>query len=439
MTKRLTHVMASIAAFGIVLLPAPFVFDVIDTSIYLLDEDMVQAEDLYLATERAQVDGVIDGDLVVAAGSLTITGAVTGDVLVISQGKVLVTGEVQGSVRGSAREVVVEGSVGDDVSVAAVTVRIEGTVERDVLVVAGSFSLAGAIGRDLRGRFITGSLNGDIGNDVDVTVQNLTVGSEFESGGDLIYRSTRDATIDEDAVISGQLIRLPSEGTFVIELWLTIARALSIVAFIVSGIVLLWLFRHTGARAAGLVRTKPGRTLLVGLGTLVLAPLVIVLLVATIVGVPVAILLMILYALGLLLSPIPAVTAFGSLVLGGRGGLFGAFVLGGLVWRFGIELIPFVGVALYLAALVWGTGGWVLAAWEERRRAPQPEPLLPAAMRVAPAESETPEWVPPLPPAPATEDDGVSTRAAEDEPDMSFERQPGEDEASGGAEPGATN
>lgn len=431
MTKRFTHVMAGIAAFGIVLLPAPFIFDVIDTSIYILNEGMVQEEDLYLATERAQVDGVVDGDLVVAAGSVTVTGTVTGDVLVISQGRVLVTGEVQGSLRGSAREVVVEGTVGDDVAVAAVTNRIAGMVGRDVLVIAGSFTLTGEIGRDLRGRFITGSLNGAIGNDIDVTVQNLTVGSEAEIGGDLIYRSTRDAAIDEATVVSGQLIRLPSEGTFVIELWLTIVRALSIVAFIVSGIVLLWLFRHTGARAAGLVRTKPGRTLLVGLGTLVLAPVVILLLVVTIVGVPVAILLMVLYLLGLLLSPIPAVTAFGSRVLGGRGGLFGAFVLGGLVWRFGIELIPFVGVALYLAALVWGTGGWVLAAWHERGRAPQPEPLLPATMRVAPAEGEALEWVPPLPPASATEE-GTASPGAPDHPDKpSADPEPGASEAAG--------
>jgi hypothetical protein len=134
-----------------------------------------------------------------------------------------------------------------------------------------------------------------------------------------------------------------------------------------------------------------------------LAPIVIVLLVATIVGVPVAILLMLLYALGLLMSPIPAVTAFGHRVLGGRGGLFGAFVLGALVWRLGIEIIPFVGVALYLAALAWGTGGWVLAAWDERRRVPPPEPLLPASMMVsANGDDRLETWEPPLPPRPVT-------------------------------------
>jgi MFS family permease len=270
-----------------------------------------------------------------------------------------------------------------------------------VLVVAGSFKLAGEIGRDLRGRFISGTLGGTIGGDVDVTVQNLTVEGNFEIGGDLIYRSTRDATIADGAIVSGQLIRLPSEGTFVLELWLTIARAMSILAFVVSGIILLWLFRHTGARAAGLVRTKPWRTLLVGIGVLLLAPIVIVLLVATIVGLPVAILLMVLYALGLLMSPVPAVTAFGNRVLGGRGGLFGAFVLGALVWRLGIEVIPLVGVALYLAALTWGTGGWALAAWEERKRVPAPEPLLPQSMMVSDAEADPLQgWEPPLPPSP---------------------------------------
>jgi hypothetical protein len=154
---------------------------------------------------------------------------------------------------------------------------------------------------------------------------------------------------------------------------------------------------------------------------------VIVLLVATIVGVPVAILLILLYGLGLLMSPLPAVTAFGNRVLGGRGGLFGAFVLGALVWRLGIELIPLVGVALYVAALTWGTGGWVLAAWEERKRVPPPEPLLPPAMMASDAADDALRgWEPPLPPAPAGTT--AADPAASPESADGAELVPGDDE-----------
>ena len=383
------------ALLGALVVPAVAVFDVIDTSLYLLNEDMVQDEDLYLASNRANIAGVIEGDLVAATGSLTISGTVTGDVFVISQGRVHVTagGEVQGSLRAAARDVDVDGTVGADVAATALTTTVNGEVSRDVLVITGSFALNGSIGRDLRGRFINGSLSGSIGNDVDVTVQRLSIGDDFELGGDLLYHSNREVSIPDGASISGQVVQLPSAGTFAFSVWWNIAKAMSILAFLVSGIVLLWLFRHTGARAAGLVRTKPWPTLGIGVAALIAAPLLIVLLIVSVVGVPVAILLAVLYALGLLLSPVPAVTAAGDWALRGRGGLFGAFLLGGLVWRLGVEIIPWVGLLLYIAALAWGTGGWVMAAWQERQRAAPPQALLPPSMQVA-EEADEPEVQP---------------------------------------------
>ena len=64
------------------------------------------------------------------------------------------------------------------------------------------------------------------------------------------------------------------------------------------------------------------------------------------------------------------------------------FLLGGLVWRLGVEIIPWVGLLVYFAAVAWGTGGWVMAAWQERQRVEPPQPLLPPAMGAA-TSSET--------------------------------------------------
>ncbi len=64
--------------------------------------------------------------------------------------------------------------------------------------------------------------------------------------------------------------------------------------------------------------------------------------------------------LGLVFGPIPAVAAGGDLLLRRKGGIFGGFLVGAVLWRLGIWLIPVVGVLLYLASLIWGVGGWIL-------------------------------------------------------------------------------
>jgi hypothetical protein len=150
--------------------------------------------------------------------------------------------------------------------------------------------------------------------------------------------------------------------------WWTLATILGLFAFLFTGILLLWLLRDTSARAIGAIVLHPWRTLLLGLAVLALVPLMIVTFVVSFVGVPVAILLGVLYLLGFFLGPMPAVAAAGTRIPGGRGSLFGAFVVGAIAWRLGIFLLPVIAGALYVIALVWGVGGWAAAVWDGRSR-----------------------------------------------------------------------
>ena len=78
----------------------------------------------------------------------------------------------------------------------------------------------------------------------------------------------------------------------------------------------------------------------------------------TLVGIPVALFLLLLWALAIVLGPIPAVTRLGIVLLRGRAGTAAALVIGALVWRGAMWLLPLVAGFLYLAAL---GGSWQLA------------------------------------------------------------------------------
>lgn len=389
-----------IALFGAALPLRGVLADLVTTNIYLIQEDDVENADAYVAANSGRVDGTIDGDLVISTNKLTISGTVTGDVLVLSSGTVRVDGEIGGSLRGIARSVIVEGTVGDDVAVLAATTRISGEVDRDLLVFGGSVTLDGTVARDVNGRMISALIDGEVGNDVDVAVGRLTLGRATVVGGDVLYRSGSDADISSTAQVASQLERLPTRGSFATELVLTLATILGFFAFVFAGIVLMWLFRATAPRAVSVVEHRPLRAAAVGVGAIIVTPLVAVLFALTLVGAPLAVALFVLLVLSLLLAPVPAVTALGSRLARGRGwGLFASFVVGATLWRLGIWLVPLVGVVLYLAALATGVGGWLIATWELRRETPISADLLPRQRLRTVGKIPSPVgWEAPLPP-----------------------------------------
>ncbi len=386
---------------------------VIDTSIFIVQEEDVIDEDVYVAADRGRVDGVIAGDLIIGlAGDLTISGSVEGDVYVAAGGRVTVadTGAVDGSVRGAVREIVVDGSVGVDVAVGSLSTTVSGTVGRDVIMAGGTLLHEGSIGRDIRGWMFTAVVDGEVGHDVDIRVQSLEVGPDADVTGDIVYRSTQDATTSVSAEVGGQFVRLEPRAPFVLDLYLTLATVLSFLAFLVVGIVVIWLFRSTTPRAAAVIQQKPWKVLGVGFVAGIALPvggtLILVLAAPFLAKAAVVTLLVLLSLLAFIFGPIPALIAFGNWALRRRGGLFGAFVVGATVWRLGVLFIPLVGLALTLAAMTWGVGGWLVAAWESRRRHEPPDPLLPPAM-VPDDDPETvlADWVPPLPPLDSNADD----------------------------------
>jgi hypothetical protein len=220
-------------------------------------------------------------------------------------------------------------------------------------------------------------IDGKIGHDVDIAVGRLTLGEAAVVDGDVLYRSSSDADVATTAQVASQFERLPTRGSFGVEVVLTIATILGFFAFLFSGVVLLWLFRSTAPRAVIAIEERPLRAAAVGVGAIIVLPVFVLIFSLTLVGAPIALALLMLLALSLVFAPVPAVTALGSKLLRGRWGLFASFFLGAIIWRVGIWLIPLVGFGLYLGALAAGLGGWILAIWDKRKETPLAVGLLP--------------------------------------------------------------
>lgn len=332
--------------------------------------DDTLTEDLYAFAEAAVVEGTIDGDLFVVAGEVTITGTVTGDVIGLVGGPLRISGEVQGAVRAAAVRLEISGSVGDDLAFVAAETVVDGSVGRDVLGFAGALDLYGSVGRDVRAQVFRLGLDGPVGRDVLVRTDRLRLDAEAAVGGDVLYQASADATVDPAASVAGRFTRRDVIAPVWARVVTRLFAVLSLLAFVAAGIVALWAFRGVSGRSLDRVREHPWRSALLGLAVLLVPPVLVLPLFLTLVGIPVALVVLLFWLCALFLGPLPAVTALGGRVLQRRGGAVAALVVGTLLWRGAMWLLPVLAALVYLAALVVGLGAYAGAAWSLRREHP---------------------------------------------------------------------
>jgi len=317
---------------------------------------------LYAAGNTIDIAGEVKGDVFCAGQNITVSGKVTGDVICAGQ-TVRVSGTVEGDVRVAGQTVAIGGEVTGNVSVAGQTVTIEGSAKigGDASVGGDSAVVNGIVGRDLAVGGTTVLLSNKVGRNVKASTENLSLVNGAEVAGELSYTSRSDAYVASGAKVNGTTTRYePKEehqddnrGT-VLGFSLGVAFMI-ILAFMILALALVLLFPTAIHNTANLALADPLKTFVIGLSASLIAPIVIVALMISVVGIPLGILAGLVWLIILMLN----------------GPLFGYF-LGRLVWRdqrnavvimaVGVlillvtYLIPFVGVVTFLAMFWMGTG-----------------------------------------------------------------------------------
>ena len=328
--------------------------------------------DLYLAGGQVELPGEAAGDLVVAARSVTITGLVKGDLLAAAN-NLLIRGRVFDDVRAAARRINLDGEVSDGFVVAGATVRLSETsrVGGDAWIAARRLEVSGRVGRELRAAAVRVRISGTIEGDVQLAARDIEILPSARIAGNLIYWSSEEARIAPGAKIEGRIIRRQPEYLDRAGRALTILGAITRIVFVlnlfVAGIILLLLFPRLTVSAALTVGQRPGTSFWVGLLVLVATPLTALLLIATVIGIPLAFALAWLYGAGLLLGFLTAAFYLGELLLramrravGHARGARIAALAAALVILALVRFIPIVGPLIVFLALVLGLGAWTL-------------------------------------------------------------------------------
>ena len=251
---------------------------------------------------------------------------------------------------------VAEGETVDGVVVVDGPVRIDGTVDGDVFVISGDTEISG-----------------EVTGDVTVLAEPAVINSGARIGGDLRY-GDEEPDIASGARIDGEVsdedwsdLR-PAGFIGWAVFWL--ALALSSLAL---GLLLLLIAPRAADAAYRQARDGAWESAAAGVAIFILLPILAVLALVTLVGVPLGI--------GLLLAllPLGAIAYVTTLWVVGRAlvkpprGRLVAFLAGWAIFRAG-ALVPVLGILVWLAATVFGLGVLGLALWRARSpAAPPPE------------------------------------------------------------------
>lgn len=332
------------------------------------------AGNTYLLGGSTVVGAPVSGDLTAAGGSLIVTAPVGGDALLLG-GSVNERGRIMGDARIAGGDITVEAPVGGDLAAIGFSVHDRSRARGSVFITALSADLsAGAEGPVMIfGNDVT--LGGDYGGDVRVVASGkITLASSTAIAGALSYSSPEPAAIPPSAKIAGGVHYTNTSyvpSTSVVRGLSLASLGIFLLARVLGALILAGLLAGLFPRLAEAVTTRAASasvrrvflTMLLGFATLIATPVLLVLLALTFIGLGIALLLFICYALLALLSYV-----YGGILIGGliarrisgrtfalwRDGVLGIFILSVL------GLVPFVGGIVVFLLTIFAAGALLI-------------------------------------------------------------------------------
>ncbi len=365
----------SIATAVCILFAAPLTasaYEVKTGNTITVSKDQVVEGNLYAAGQSVVIEGKVKGDVVCAGQTVTIDGEVYGSVICAGQ-VVSVNGKTKGSVRVAGSSVNTNGEAAQNIMAFGANVDMGDKAKAgwDMLVAAATANIRGEVGRDLHGAADTVNIFGKVGRNVNFELggtadgkPNLVINDKAKIGGSVTYASKDEAEIISGAEVKGEITRKEPKYAVTKEAaalaWMR-WKIYSIFAALIIGLVLISFWRKESEKTAELMLDKAGASIGYGLLILFITPLLAILLSVTLIGFPLAVILLAFWVIALMVSKILTGILIGISLLEKfwpkeKGSIIWAMIIGVIVVQIIISL-PIIGWLAYLFAMLWGLGG----------------------------------------------------------------------------------
>lgn len=342
-----------------------------DNSIMVGKNEVVDGN-FYAAGQTITVDGTVDGDVICAANTVNINGTVEGDVICAAQ-SININGQVKGSVRAAGNSIDINGIIAENAMTFGASIHLGENAEigREMLIACDNADIKGKIGRDLYGAAAKTAVSGEISRNVRLKIDDgeLNIADSAVINGSLTYTSNNQAKIAQGAQIKEgsyqNLPKIPSKRE--VAAGKIFGSLFSIFSALVVGLVLITVWRDQIIKITDKMLSGIGVSIGWGIILMFITPIISILLLFTIIGIPLALILAVLWLIALYASKILAGIMIGRKVLKKiwerqnpeHSGLIWAMIIGIIIVWLACS-IPLLGWMLCLAATWWGLGGtWI--------------------------------------------------------------------------------
>lgn len=343
-------------------------------SIYVASDEIISGN-FYAAGNNITIDGAIGGDLIVLGQTVTVNGRIEGDIIVAAQ-TININGEAGGNIRIAGNAIIINGQAARNLNAfgSSVTLGDNSRVGWDAYILGSNLEMRGIIDGDLSGRAGQALVSGKIGKDVDLKISDsglggsLVISPEAVINGDFNYTAKKVAQISDQASISGQtnhnLASSETKNNFTPWLW---SKLYAIFSALVVGLVLITLGKNITSQILEKLSEKTLHHFLPGLIVLLILPPIALVLLFTIIGIPLALVIMAWWLVASYIAKIITAILLGQLVLTklikkDNSSLVWSLIIGVIIsWL--LFALPFVGWLLGLIAITIGLGGiWSYAS-----------------------------------------------------------------------------
>lgn len=276
--------------------------------------------DLYVAAGTVTVNAPVAGDLVVAGGTVIVNDSVKMDALVTG-GNVILNGYVGDDVRCGSGSLTISGTVAGDVLEASgeLTLQKEGLVEGNVVAWGGKMNVDGTIKGDLQVAAGELHLDGTVSGMLDARAEKIFVAGRIIGQSSIAAPSI---VVDPSARFEGAIhfwnssgnLEMPDiahQGDIIFDPDLKIetprwellgfASVLVMWWYLGTALVMIWvieyLFARTFRSAAAIVLEQSMKSIGYGLTFIVGVPVICAVLAVTVLGLPIAVIAMLTYVI----------------------------------------------------------------------------------------------------------------------------------------------
>lgn len=325
--------------------------------------DVVLKEKIFGITvingNNIRVDEEIDGTALVFGNGIDINSDINGDLICFGN-NIKLNGKIDGNSYVFAHTVELNENITRDLFgfAANMSVSDDGSVDRDVVSFASNNNMLGNVGRNYTAYGASSNIDGTIGGNTHVE-GGMMVGDNAVIDGSLTQVNNEEDKVSDGARISGEVKYLYKDYNTEIPLSNRILNTVkSFIFSIVLGII-IWLivvFLAPSFVEKGItLLEKPVQT--IGLGAIIfmVVPIVSIIILFTVVGIPISIIALILYGILIYLSQYLASIVIGNFIVR-RFNLKSFhnnfwYVLGTFVILILLSKIPYLGVIISIACI----------------------------------------------------------------------------------------